>query len=119
DQSDVLFVAQGSPALRIGQLHKTVFDRADGAFVPGRHVVVEVPVLEGKCEADFESGSLTQNPDAALRAALEPSELMAETFGISVVYRDRVVQDGTPSRQCQFLVMTLGMRLLVAFELAS
>src|SRR6266852_5080223 len=113
--SDVFLFTQRFAALRVGQLHEPVFDRAGGALVPCRHVVVEVPILEGECEADLHRGALSQDPDAALDATLEPFELMAEALGIAVIDGYGVVKNGTPGRQCQFLIMALGMRLLVAF----
>ena len=63
------------PALRIGQLHQPIFDRTGGALTPRRHIVPQVPVLEGKSEVHFERRALSEHADTALGAAFEPCEL--------------------------------------------
>src|SRR5215831_15285484 len=75
DQSDVSLVAQRRPPLRIGQLHEPILNWASSGFVPRRHVVVQVPILESKRKADLQCGTLTQNADTAPDAAFEPFEL--------------------------------------------
>src|SRR5262249_25492449 len=115
----LIHLSQTGPPLGVAQFHQTIFDRARSYLTPLRHVIPQVPVLEGEQEPHLQRCALTIDADPALGATLYPSHLPAEALRMSIVDSNRVVENRSARRQRQLLEVVFGMVLDIALILTG